>query len=90
MSWNYRVIRHKTAPTGNAKLDAVTPKEWYGLHEVSYDEKGEINGWFDEPEVTGETLEELRRTITMMYLAAQGAKPHGKRHGILKAEEMMR
>lgn len=88
MSWNFRVIKHKTAPTGNTALDRVTPKEWYGLHEVYYNDKGEIDGWIEEPEVTGETLEDLRGTIDLMWEAAHGATPYGKKRRILNEEEL--
>ena len=37
MSWSYRIIRHHQ------------PNEWFGLHEVFYDETGKPDGMTEEP-----------------------------------------
>ena len=56
MTWNYQVI--KLTQHG---------KTTYRLHEVYYNEGGEIANWTVEPvSVQGETLEEVRAVLTMM------------------------
>lgn len=38
MSWNYRIIKHDK--------DAEV---WYGLHEVYYDDKDNVDTWTEDP-----------------------------------------
>ena len=40
MTWNYRLILHKEAKTG---------EEWIGLHEVYYDKNGKPHSWTINP-----------------------------------------
>lgn len=59
-TWNYRVIRreHKTG-------DAT-----FQIHEVYYDESGNIDGWTKEAvEPSGETIGELREDIRYFHSA---------------------
>ena len=54
MSWNYRVMHHK-----------VGQQDYYGLHEVYY-KGGKPWLWTTEPEIVGETLDELGSVLRMM------------------------
>lgn len=63
MTWNYRVIE-KTDPQTNEKL--------YQVHEVFYDEQGDIENWTeDSVSYSGESLSELRNDITYHHRAFQ-------------------
>ncbi len=58
MAWNHRIIRHVT----NAGTAA-----WYGLHEVYYDDKGNITDWTNDPvDVSASSPKELKALITTM------------------------
>lgn len=74
MSWNYRVVRH-TAPNGKA---------YYGLHEVYYDQHGNVELWCETPKDTGATLEELISSLRLQLEAAERAPDRG----ILDAAQM--
>ena len=55
MTWNYRIIRH----------DQDNP-EWYGLHEVYYNEAGAVEGWTEDSiDFVGDSAEDLTRSIEM-------------------------
>ena len=54
--WNYRIIKNK---------------DTYGLYEVMYNEDGEIFAHSEEPEVFGETAEDLLLTLRLMLDDAQ-------------------
>lgn len=57
MSWNYRVMRH-TISNG---------EEWYGIHEVYYEEDGTIKFYStDSIHPHGETEKELQKDLEMM------------------------
>lgn len=60
-SWNYRIIK------------TIRDKEpFYRIHEVYYDDNGEIEGWTEEPVLPyGETVEELREDIHYFLQAFQ-------------------
>lgn len=62
MTWNHRVIR-RTYPSGEV---------FFGIHEVFTDSEG-ISCTVDPVEVAGESIEELRQTLTWMFNAL--AKP---------------
>jgi len=49
--WNYRVIKKG---------------EEYGLYEVFYNEDGEISAHAENPDLIGESLEDLRAQLSMM------------------------
>ena len=55
MSWNYRIIYHD---------DDVHP--YYGLHEVFYGKKGKIKFWDKEPDIVGESEDDIREQLKMM------------------------
>jgi hypothetical protein len=53
LTWNYRIIRH-VDPEG----------EWYGIHEVYYDDQGQPHSLTANPvPIDAETPEELRRLL---------------------------
>lgn len=54
--WNYRIIKNKDA---------------YGLYEVMYNDDGEIFAHTEEPEIAGETPEDLLQTLRLMLDDAQ-------------------
>ena len=56
MSWNYRIIYYDD--------DDVHP--YYGLHEVFYSKKGKIKFWTKEPELVGESEDDIRDQLDMM------------------------
>lgn len=61
MTWDYRVIKYNT--NGNV---------YYKIHEVYYNEKGEIELYTEEPiEPHGDTLEELIKDIEFMAEATK-------------------
>ena len=45
--WNTRIIKHNVSET--FKNGKEYHEIWYGVHEVYYDEKGNIIGWTQEP-----------------------------------------
>lgn len=75
MSWNYRLIRHRSRRNG---IDET----WYGLHEVYYDKKGKMNLWAPDPEVQGESPKEVVATLAAMLRDATKDVP------ILREKEM--
>ncbi len=54
--WNYRVMRHRVGMSGSI---------YYGLHEVYY-KAGRPWLWSQEPDVQGDTIDELGSTLRMM------------------------
>ena len=56
MSWNYRIIYYDD--------DEVHP--YYGLHEVFYSKKGKIKFWTKEPELVGESEDDISDQLKMM------------------------
>lgn len=52
MSWNYRIMSYAEGGLG--------------VHEVYYDDVGNVTGWTEKPMITGDTREELIRTLAMM------------------------
>ena len=55
MTWNYRIIYHD---------DDKYP--YYGLHEVFYTKKGKIKFFTEEPDIVGESEEDIRDQLKMM------------------------
>ena len=49
--WNYRIIKNK---------------DTYGLYEVMYNDDGEIFAHSEEPEIIGESPEDLLETLKLM------------------------
>ena len=59
MSWNYRVMRNR--------IRATAKDEWYTIHEVYYNDKGEVDGWTEDAIAPGsETVEGLLEQLTLM------------------------
>ena len=56
MSWNYRIIYYDD--------DDVHP--YYGLHEVFYSKKGKIKTWTKEPDIVGESVQDIKDQLKMM------------------------
>ena len=53
--WNHRIMRHNDDPT------------WYGLHEVYYNDAGQVVAWTDSPvTVTGESVDDLCGLVEFM------------------------
>jgi len=75
MSWNYRIIRHKTTtPDGKQH-------EYVSIHEVYYDAEGKIDSWVVEPSTPfGDDLNGLSYDLILIRQALR--KP------ILDAEDM--
>ena len=71
MSWNYRVMHHK-----------VGVQEYYGLHEVYYKEDGSVWLWTNDPEVMGDTVDEIGSTLRMMINDFENSK-----HDVLEYTE---
>ena len=68
--WNHRVIRtehkHKTA-NGDVWSEA-----WYTIHEVYYNEEGEIDCWTESGVApSGESIEEVREVLEWMLNATK-------------------
>ena len=66
--WNYRIIKDK---------------DTYGLYEVIYNDDGEILAHIEEPEVFGESAEDLLQTLRLMMDDAQKSY-----YNILKHDEI--
>jgi hypothetical protein len=64
MTWNYRAIK-----------ETCEGETVYQVHECYYDDKGELEGWSENPIYPqGETLEELRADLSEM-LHDVGSRP---------------
>lgn len=62
MTWNHRVVK-KTYPSG---------EESYGIHEVFYNEKGEIYAYTEDPiDLACETLDALKEYATWCLKACE-------------------
>ncbi|MBI2009336.1 hypothetical protein HYS84_02900 [Candidatus Saccharibacteria bacterium] len=70
MHWNYRIIEHdKSKPA------------YFAVHEVYYDEKGNIEGWTEDPiNVVGDNKTEV--TMIIQHISADTKRP------ILKESEL--
>ncbi|OQA28853.1 MAG: hypothetical protein BWY57_03439 [Betaproteobacteria bacterium ADurb.Bin341] len=78
MSWNYRVIRH-AAPNG---------EEYYGLHEIYYDQHGKIELWCETPVAVGNDLDDLIGELRNQLFAAESAKSKRNACRVLDEAEM--
>jgi len=58
--FDHRIIKH---PEKDGR------PEWYGIHEVYYDEDGNIALVDHDPEVTGESLEDLKLGLKLIATA---------------------
>ena len=52
MSWNYRVFKYKEGGIG--------------LHEVYYNDKGQIQGFTQEPVISGDHIKDLLSYLSLM------------------------
>ena len=71
--WNYRII----------KREVDGQPDQYGLFEVFYNDDGEILAHSEEPEVFGESAEDLLQTLRLMMDDAQKSY-----YNILKHDEI--
>lgn len=55
MYWNYRVIKRTTSS-----------ETIFFITEVYYDDDDAIIGWIDEKTIIGDTIDELRQSLTWM------------------------
>lgn len=61
MTWNYRIVKHKSGVN-----------TWYSLHEVYYDENGEPDGMTQNPiSAHGDTRAEVIKALEMMLKDAK-------------------
>jgi hypothetical protein len=59
MNWNYRVIRKK--------YHEASIEHYYEIHEVHYDEKGNIRAWTETPIwPMADSLKDLKKSLKMM------------------------
>ena len=70
--WNYRIIK-----------DGDT----YGLHEVFYNEKGEIALHSENPDVIGESVDEIIKSLELMLGDAKKHQGSDKMDNILVLEK---
>ena len=62
--WNNRILRHKSESG-----------DWFGIHEVYYDDDKVPNGWTLEPKAPfGETVEELIEHLKQLLNDAERSK----------------
>jgi hypothetical protein len=74
-TWEYRIIKHDT--------DEGT---YFAVHEVFYDESGEIKGWTENPvSFGGDSEKELHRTLQTMIKDCK--KPVLSEVALIKANE---
>jgi hypothetical protein len=81
MTWNYRVLRHVTANRNKPNVDTNEEffksfrgereeEEYYRIHEVYYEDDGEISSCSENPCLPyGDTVEELQEVIELMKAA---------------------
>lgn len=53
MSWNYRILRHPNE----------SDEEVYGIHQVYYNDAGEVINWTERPSIVGGSIEEILRVL---------------------------
>ena len=58
-TWSYRVIKHDETPDIGL---------WFGLHEVYYNKKDNIDSWSLEPIVTGDSVEDIEHQLGNMVI----------------------
>jgi hypothetical protein len=56
MKWAYRIIRH---PNEDGK-------QVYGIHEVYFDDKGNVHSWTDHPTAVANSVDELIKLLFKM------------------------
>ena len=58
--WNYRIIKFATKPPYKEDSDC------YGMYETYYNDAGEICAHDDIPTIVGDSVEDIRKTLSMM------------------------
>jgi len=58
--WNHRIIKHSA--------EGEKP-EWYGIYEVFYNEDGAIALTTEDPEVSGESIDDLKLGLKLINSA---------------------
>ena len=76
--WNYRII----------KREVDGQPDQYGLFEVFYNDNGEITAHTEEPEVFGESVEDLLQTLRLMIDDAQKSYFNILKHDEIKFASM--
>ncbi len=79
MSHNFRVIKHK---------GHVPEADWVGMHEVYYDEHGNIHSWHETPVTVGNDLDDLIGELRNQLFAAESAKSKRNACRVLDEAEM--
>ena len=64
--WNHRVVR----TTNASPIDQIEGEYYFAIHEVYYNDAGEICGMTEDPiEPFGESLEDLKNSLERMMKA---------------------
>ena len=58
--WNYRIIKYAT------KHNHEGDEDCYGMYETYYNDAGEICAHDDIPTIVGDSVEDIRKTLSMM------------------------
>jgi len=72
MTTNYRVVKHYDHHPFHDKNPEEYPEyvEWYGVHEVVYDDQNNIKNWSKMPiDLSGDEIKELKTMTRMIQLA---------------------
>ena len=67
--WNYRIIKKK---------------DEYGLYEVFYNDSGDICAHSEKPEIIGESISDLKKTLQMMFTDLDRSKDDILERGNIK------
>ena len=70
MTWNYRLVKHDDTPPKSKSGKYV----YYGLHEVYYNDDGSIYMYAPDPDVVGDSIEEIRESLEMMLRDVERSK----------------
>jgi hypothetical protein len=58
--WNYRIIKFRT------KRGKPSDEHYHGLFETFYNDAGEICAHDETPTIVGDSVEDIRKTLSMM------------------------
>lgn len=74
MGWNYRIMRHRTTLAGKGGK-VKTQVVYFQLHEVYYDEKGDVDGYTqDGVKAGGDTPAEVIKDLELMLRDAKKSR----------------
>ena len=59
--WNYRIIKYATKQASRGSSE-----DCYGMYETYYNDAGEICAHDDIPTIVGDSVEDIRKTLSMM------------------------